>query len=227
MIKNIAESSIAIGKEAGKGILKHILFIGFSLILFIIAIIMVGVTEGGAGVPASGHTGGAGAAIGLLSLFVIDFWPMLLCITSLLLFPFLYFSIINKSIVHASLFKLWKKNLEGWFITKIKEYSAKYFSGENKASIINDKATLKIKLIQDIQNDKTNSRWQRKIFSFILKKVKLDDFDATQPDAKLSDFIVEKAINFVSDLGEPSSKPLFIVFGSQIVVLILAIVFNN
>jgi hypothetical protein len=227
MIKNITESSKAIAKEVGKGIFKHIVFISFSLIIFVVAIILVGTTENGAGISASGHAGSAGGILGLFYLFVVDFWPMLLCVTSLLLFPLLYFTLINKGIVQASLFKLWKQNLEAWFITQINSCTSKYFSGGNKASTLNDLATLKIKLIQDIKSDVSNSKWQSKIFSFILKKVKLADFDTSQPDSKLSDFIVNKAIEYVSSLGEPNNKPIFIVFTIQVTLLILAVIFNN
>lgn len=226
MLKNIANTSIALAKVGSLGILKHVLFIGFSLLIFIIAIFMIGSTDA-AGLPASGHTGGFGAVIGILYLFVADFWPMLLCTASLIVFPFLYFTLINKSIIHAALFQLWKKNLEGWFLTKIKGYSEKYFSGGNKLSNINDKATLKLKLISDVKNDKTNSRWQRKILSFLLKKIKLDDFDTNNPDIKLSDFLLLKATSFVENLGKPSNKPLLITFGIHVILIILAILLNN
>ncbi len=226
MIKNITNSAIAIAKVASKGIFKHIIFIGFSLIIFIIAAILVGTTEG-PGLSASGHAGILGAIFGIFFLFSIDFWPMLLCVTSLVLFPFLYFTVINKGIIHAVLFQLWKQNLKQWFMNKISGYTNKYFSGENNISKINDLATVKVKLISDIKNDKTNSLWQRKILSFILKKVKLDEFEANKPENKISDFLVLKATNFVEDLGKPSSKPLFIVFGAHVVLIVFAFMFNK
>jgi len=227
MIKNIADSSLAIAKIAGKGILKYIVFIGFSLLVFSVAVFMIGNTEGGSGISAAGHTGIFGAILGVLYLFVLDFWPMLLCTTSLVLFPFLYFTLINKGIIHTSLFQLWKKNLEGWFISKISNYSTKYLSGENTVSKINDIASVKLKLASDIKNDKTNSRWQRKILAFILKKIKLDDFDTNNTDEKISDFIVNKAVTYISDLGEPSNKPIYITFGVHLILIVFAIVFNN
>ncbi len=69
----------------------------------------------------------------------------------------MYFTLINKGIIHASIRKLWKENLETWFTTKIKNYTSKYFSVGNKASTLNELATLKIKLIHDIKNDESNS----------------------------------------------------------------------
>jgi len=225
MLNNIANTSLALAKVAGKGVLKHVFFIGFSLCLFIFGLFLFN-SSGEGGTSASGHTGIFGAIIGVFYLFTVDFWPMLLCTTSLLLFPFLYFTLINKGIIHGALFQLWKKNLEGWFITKITNYTDKYLSGNNRISNINDKATLKLRLIKDIKNDKENSRWQRRILSFILKKVQLDEFDTNNPDAKISDFLVMKATEFVSDLGEPSNTPLYLTFLIQIAVLILVMIFK-
>lgn len=226
MIKNIANSSIAIAKVASKGLLKHIFFIGFSLLMFIVGIILLGTTDG-SGLTAAGHTGIFGAIVGVFYLFVLDFWPMLLCVTSLIVFPFLYFTLINKGIIHAALFQLWKKNLESWFVDKITVYTTKYLSGANTVSKINDQANLKLKLISDIKDDKTNSSWQRRILSFMLKKIKLDDFDASKHDASISKLIVAKATGYVSEMGKPSNKPVWLLFGGQIVIVIFAIMFNN
>lgn len=227
-MKKIKNSSVEVGKIAGKGFLKSILFTGICLLLFVIGLFlsMTG-GESSSGTTAAGHTGLPGLFVAVFYFLINDFWPTLLCIVSLLVFPFVYNILIKKGVLRQSLYQLWKTNLEAWFVSKINALTEKFFSGNNKASLLDDKATLKLRYIKDIKEDKNTSRLHRKIFAFILKKIKLDDFDATQPDAKLSQFIVNKATHYVSEIGAPDKKPLYIALGIHLTFLILALIFNK
>ncbi len=163
--------------------------------------------------------------MGLIALFAEDFFVMLLCVASLLAFPAVYFTLANKLAMQAAIAWLWKNNLQDWFTNKVLGYVDTLLN--SKVSTINDQATVKLRMLQTIRQDAEASRWQKKIFSFVMKKVKLDDVDFSDEQLTLSSILSGKVAGVMDDLAQPSNKMFYLALGGQCLLLVLALLFDQ
>ncbi|MBL3658881.1 hypothetical protein [Fulvivirga sediminis] len=227
MKKIILDISKILAKSFFKWLSTIAIGLGLSLMAFTIGTILVINAAGdGPGYPGAAHTGGLGAIMGVIILFSTDFWAMLLATLSLLVFPFLYLNIANKAALHGAVYLLWKNNMETWITEKFTFYVKKIVSKENSiAKNIDDKATVKARLINSIRSDQSTSKWQKKVLTYVLKKIKLEDIDTLADDEKVSDFITKKILDFVSDIGAPSNKFLIITLLIHLLLIPIALIF--
>ncbi|UII28966.1 hypothetical protein LVD15_11215 [Fulvivirga maritima] len=172
MKKIITDVSKVLAKSFFKWFTTLALGLGLSFITLIIAVILIYFTEQhSSGISASAHTGIMGAIMGLIYLFASDFWATLLATLSLIVFPFLYLNIANKAALHGALYLLWKNNMEGWITEKFTFYTRRLVNKENSvAQKIDNKATVKARLINSIRSDQSTSKWQKKVLTYVLKK---------------------------------------------------------
>lgn len=222
MIKSITKVTAAAAFKWVKTLVPGVLF---SIICLIISIILIS-NNSGSGMSAAGHTGIAGALLAIPVLFTIDFWVMLLMICSLLAFP-LYFVLANKLALQTAISSVWKHNLQDWFVDKITRYLDKTVSKSEKLNKINDYATAKLQLADAVRKDSDTSKWQKKILSYILKKIRLDDIDFSDENISLSNIIAGKINDLFSGFVETSNRPFYLALLGQLLLLILAFMFDQ
>ncbi|WBX72671.1 hypothetical protein PG913_07045 [Tenacibaculum pacificus] len=218
-----------IAKVGSKSIIKWIIIYALgtivSILLFFISLFLLGESS------ISGNSGtahsGAGAIAGVITLFTVDFWPMLLATLSLLVFPIIYFIIANKLSIETALSTIWKNNLQSWFSDKITTYVSEKIESTSTINQLDDYVTLKLNLLNDIKKDTETSKWQKRILSFIMKKVTLDKVDFSNKDTKLSTILAKKVNDVITDFTESSNKLFYIALCVHFFFLILAIIFNN
>ncbi len=84
----------------------------------------------------------------------------------------------------------------------------------------------KLKIIQDIKNDKTENKWLKKIIVFGMKKIQLDDVDFSQENFNFYEVIKTKNQQSLQSVSEPSKNAIWITIGIQW-ILLLFIWFTN
>lgn len=77
-----------------------------------------------------------------------------------------------------------------------------------------DFALVKLKLIHQIRTDSDNV-WKRRICTFALKKVSMDDVDFSQDDLDAGELIRMKTIGYLNGVEQPSQLAIWICFAIQ------------
>jgi hypothetical protein len=173
-----------------------------------------------------GHTGHTGSvAVLVLVWFKLDFWSAILFFSSLLVFPFLYFTVANKTAVQTAIHLLWSNKLSDWIGPKITYYLQKLEAQQpNWMKTTTDSTVVELKLLEANKNDAETPALQRKVIAFLLKKVRLDDVDFQKDTVSISSILSEKLINTLSDVASPSNTLLWIVFGVHFLLFLIPIV---
>jgi len=222
MKNTIGSIAKAGSKAAFKWFIIITLGISFSLLCVVIGYFLL-VNTNEATSHGAGSAGGLGAIAGLLTLFSVDFWPMLLTTVSLLLFPFLYLIIGNKVAIQTAIYSLWKSKGFDWLSPKIDGYLVKLENKQpNWLKSISNTAVLKLQLLDSSRKDSSASKWQRRILNFLIKKTKMDDVDLQADNLKVNNIISQKINATISDIAKPSMKLFWLCLFGQIVLLILA-----
>ncbi|MBZ4041116.1 hypothetical protein [Flavobacterium hibisci] len=135
--------------------------------------------------------------------------------------PILYLLLGNKYIVSKIIHRLVKDKSEST-ITPLLDIALAKFK-ENQPEGIKkgaDLALAKIKLLDQVKSEKDN-KWLKKIVSFGLKKIKLDDVDFSQDNIDFKDVVKMKTIAALQNSTEPSRKGIFTVLILQWIFLLM------
>jgi len=196
------------------------------IVNIVIAIILLGDNSGG-GFPASAHAGILGAIMGFVFLFTVEFWTALL-LTVGILAPVLFIILANKNAIASAVYNVWKYKIADFIEPKIDFYINKMLQKQpGFLKNITEWSVVKVKLLDTINNDSQTPKLQKRIIKFVLKKIKMDDVDFKNPETNLSSILSLKIRQFIEGFAEPDLKLVWILVGIDIVLIILAFVFNN
>lgn len=217
-------------KISGKASLAWIkvMLIGAVIMIvdLVIAIILLGDNTGG-GFPASAHAGILGAVMGFILLFVVEFWTALL-LTVGILAPVLFIVLANKNAIASAVYNVWKYKIADFIEPKIDLYIDKILQKQpDFLKNITDWSVVKVKLLDTINNDSQTPKLQKRIIKFVLKKIKMDDVNFKDPNTNLNSILSLKIKQFIAGFAEPDLKLVWIIVGIDIVLIILAFVFNH
>lgn len=217
-------------KISGKASLAWIkvMLIGAVIMIvdLVIAIILLGDNTGG-GFPASAHAGILGAVMGFILLFVVEFWTALL-LTVGILAPVLFIVLANKNAIASAVYNVWKYKIADFIEPKIDLYIDKILQKQpDFLKNITDWSVVKVKLLDTINNDSQTPKLQKRIIKFVLKKIKMDDVNFKDPNTNLNSILSLKIKQFIAGFAEPDVKLVSIIVGIDIVLIILAFVFNH
>lgn len=81
-------------------------------------------------------------------------------------------------------------------------------------------ALVKVKLIQQMQQE-TENKWQRRICSYALKKIRMDDVDLSQENMDAAEVIRMKTHQYLQSVEKPSRMAIWILFMLQWLFFIL------
>ena len=196
------------------------------IVNIVIAIILLGDNSGG-GFPASAHAGILGAVMGFIFLFMVEFWTALLLTVGVLV-PVLFIILANKNAIASAVYNVWKYKVADFIEPKIDFYINKMLQKQpGFLKNITEWSVVKVKLLDTINNDSQTPKLQKRIIKFVLKKIKMDNVDLKNPDTNLSAILSLKIRQFIEGFAEPDLKLVWILVGIDIVLIILAFVFNQ
>lgn len=143
----------------------------------------------------------------------------LICISS----PILLFTLKNKYILSKLANKVIADKSESFIIPFLDKILLKYQSHQPVVlKNTGDYSLNKLKIIQEIKNDKSENKWIRKIIIFGMKKISLDDVDFSHENQNFYDIIKSKTLQSLQNSTAPSRKPIWIIIGMQwLIVLFL------
>lgn len=218
------------GKITGKSLFAWVKIALIGAVIMIvditIAVILFSDNSGG-GFPASAHAGILGAIIGFFVLFMVEFWSALL-LTVGILSPVLFTILANKNAIASAVYNVWKYKVADFVEPKIDFYIDKILQKQpDFLKNITDWGVVKVKLLDTINNDSQTPKLQKRIIKFILKKIKMDDVDFKNPNTNLSSILSFKIRQFIEGFAEPDLKLVWILVGIDIVLIILAFIFNR
>lgn len=169
----------------------------------------------------AGHSGHASAIPFLILTFFARPFGSVLWYLTCICSPFLFFALGNKYIISKLSHKLITDKSES-LINPLLERIFKKFQTKQPEILKNtgDFSLNKLKIIQEIKNDKTENKWMRKIIVFGMKKIKLDDVDFNKENQNFYDIIKEKTLQSLKDISEPSRKLIWIAIAIQWAILI-------
>lgn len=230
MKKEAASNIKLFGKITAKSLFAWIkvAFIGVVIMItnITIAVILFSDYPGG-GFPAAAHGGILGAILGFFFLFMVEFWSALL-LTVGILSPVLFIILANKNAIASAIYNIWKFKLADFIEPKIEFYVDKILQKQpDFLKNITDWSVVKVKLLDTINNDSQTPKLQKRIIKFILKKIKMDDVDFKNPNTNLSSILSFKIRQFIEGFAEPDLKLVWILVAIDIVLIILAFVFNK
>lgn len=217
-------------KISGKATLAWIKVVLIGAVIMIvnlvIAIILLGDNSAG-GFPASAHAGILGAVMGFFLLFVVEFWTALL-LTVGILAPVLFIILANKNAIASAVYNVWKYKIADFIEPKIDFYIDKILQKQpDFLKNITDWSVVKVKLLDTINNDSQTPKLQKRIIKFVLKKIKMNDVNFKDPNTNLNSILSLKIKQFIAGFAEPNLKLVWIIVGIDIVLIILAFVFNH
>nr|WP_294924790.1 hypothetical protein [uncultured Flavobacterium sp.] len=135
--------------------------------------------------------------------------------------PILYIILGNKYIISKIIYRLIKDKSESTITPLLDKVLTKFKN--NQPDVIKTGADLglaKIKLLDQVKSE-TDNKWLKRVLSFGLKKIKLDDVDLSQNDIDFKDVIKSKTIAALHDNTEPSRKWILAILILQWIFLLL------
>ena len=196
------------------------------IVNIVIAIILLGDNTGG-GFPASAHAGILGAIVGFFVLFTVEFWTALLMTVGILA-PILFIVLANKNAIASAVYNVWKYKIADFIEPKIDFYIDKILQKQpDFLKNITDWSVVKVKLLDTINNDAQTPKLQKRVIKFVLKKIKMDDVNFKDQNTNLNSILSLKIKQFIAGFAEPDLKLIWIIVGIDIVLIILAFVFNH
>lgn len=135
--------------------------------------------------------------------------------------PFIFFVLGNKYIISKLTNRLINDKSESLINPLLEKVLLKFQM--NQPEILKntgDYSLNKLKIIQEIKNDKTENKWLKKIIVFGMQKIKLNDIDFNQENQNFYDIIKVKTIQSLKSISEPSKKLIWITFIVQWTILI-------
>jgi hypothetical protein len=137
--------------------------------------------------------------------------------------PFLIFALGNKYIISKLINKVIKDKSEVYLEPFIDKMFSKF--QEKQPDLIKkgaDASLVKLKLINQIKAESEN-KWLKRIITFGLKKIKLDEVDFSNQKVSFSEIIKTKLITALHEFSEPSKKGIFIILGLQWLFLLIIV----
>lgn len=215
---------------AATALLRWLILSGAGLVLSIIGI-AIGVhllgNNTGEGFHSAHTGGGLGALLGVLVLFKIDFWPMLLLVASVA-FIATYAMVASKVSLGFIISHLYENKLSSVIGDKLTGMLSKLIEQKPQwlQSIENVK-TLKEKLLNASNEDSSLNKIQRKAMHYALKKAKLDDIDFSAGNANLANDVSGKVMTQLSEAASPSYMLFWIAVGVHVLLAILAFTLDH
>jgi hypothetical protein len=83
-----------------------------------------------------------------------------------------------------------------------------------------DYSMLKLKLAQEVKSE-TENKWVKRIISFGIKKMKLEDIDFQRGDLSVNEVVKVKIVDTLKYFSKPSRRGIWMVIGLQWVVLLV------
>lgn len=144
---------------------------------------------------------------------------ILLCL-SLFAFPVLIYMFANKYVLKKLANKIIIDKSETILNPMLDKLFNK-FKANQPGSVKNaaDYSINKLKLIENIKNDKTENKWLKRIIVFGLKKVKMDDVDFNKEDQNFYDILKIKTLETLHEISEPSKNIIWLTLGTQWLIL--------
>jgi hypothetical protein len=144
---------------------------------------------------------------------------ILLCL-SLFAFPVLIYMFANKYVLKKLANKIIIDKSETILNPMLDRLFDK-FKANQPGSVKNaaDYSINKLKLIENIKNDKTENKWLKRIIVFGLKKVKMDDVDFNKEDQNFYDILKIKTLETLHEISEPSKNIIWLTLGTQWLIL--------
>ena len=135
--------------------------------------------------------------------------------------PFIFFVLGNKYILSKLANKLITDKSDS-LINPLLENVLEKFKENQSESLKNtgDFSLNKLKLIHEIQNNKSENRLLRKIIVFGMKKIKLDDINFSQENLNFFDIIKLKTIQSLQNITQPSRTIILFPIIVQWIILI-------
>jgi len=150
--------------------------------------------------------GGHGNVIALAFGMLIGNFPAFLLVFCCPAFIMLYFVVANKIAVHTAINGIWKAKAGDVITSKVESIIKNVFERDGIGKSISDKAILKTKLLQANKSNTSTSKIQRKVISYGLKKMKLDDIDFQNENLNFSQVLSAKFNDLVSNIAKPTFK---------------------
>lgn len=169
----------------------------------------------------AGHSGHVSAIPFLVMTFLSRPIGSILWYLTCFCSPILFFSLGNKYILSKLAHNVISDKSES-LIHPLLERILNKFQAKQPKILKNagDFSVNKLKIIQDIQNDKSENKWLRKIIVFGMKKISLDDVDFSKENQNFFDIIREKTVQSLKDLSEPSRKMIWMTVAAQWGILV-------
>lgn len=194
---------------------------------FCIALWLYG-NNSGAG-SAGSRAGGAGAVLGILYLFIEEFWTALLLFGSLICL-FLFMPFASKYALQKALYLTWQRGLGSFFVERLNAYLDRIGPGGSNPKVPQGQEkgpAIKKQLIDEAGKDPGTNKIQKRIFRYLLRKVQLDDIDFSAPVAAIRAALVQKMKDRIGEKIAPSLTPFWMLTGTIVLMIVLALVFDH
>lgn len=138
------------------------------------------------------------------------------------LFIVVYIVIANKIAIQYMIFQIWKNKAINYVEPAVKNIVERATSQHNGAKKLTDAAMLKAKLVQETRQDKRTSPINKRVISYGLKKIRLDDIDFANEKVSLTTIISDKLKAYISETAEPGYLLFWLLAGFQILLFVCA-----
>lgn len=162
-----------------------------------------------------------------LAFILSEFWTAVLLLTAVGGI-FFYIIFANKLALQTAIYQTWKQKASDWIMNKFEAYLDKL--NQRKISSkkpLNNAKDVKVEMLSMIKEDSTTSSLQKRVMRFILSKLYLDDVNFSDPELKLNTVIRTAVAGKLADTLEPSLMWFWIVFAAQIIIMVLAVVYDH
>lgn len=179
-----------------------------TIVVFILALIFIGKDID------AGHSGHVSAIPFVGLMFVAKPLSSILLVLIIISSGFI-FVLGNKYIIGKLIHKILKDKSEGHIEPFIDKILSKL--QEKQPDLIRkgaDAAMIKLKLMNQVKTESDN-KWMKRIITFGLQKISLDDIDFSSDTISFSEIIKEKLVTALYDISEPSRNSILIVIGLQ------------
>lgn len=207
---------------SGKLILLYVVlaFISFCIcgVGIAVSMLLLSKAEGAGG---GGHANGIGAILVIFVTFISNPKAGFLFILSVLVFPIIYYVLINKYAVRKGVYYISKGGALEWLLSKLRTY---FGFLENKQpgwlKKISNAVMLKAKIYSAIAEDKNSSWLQRRLLKTSFSLVKLDDIDFKNENLAFTDIVIDKTKSTLTHFIEPSVRWLFIAYATHVGIMV-------
>jgi len=163
------------------------------------------------------HGTGHGKMVVFFSQLASANWAALVVLLASPLFFFLYFVLANKIAIQTLIYNLWTKKGMDLIRPALSTALKRITSNVNWSKNLSDEAMLRARLLEASRRDKTISTNTKRVVTFSLKRIKLDDVDLQNEKLSLYDVLLDKLLQYFSTFAEPD----FLLFWVLLILQIL------